>query len=384
MKTTWLAAAAVILTATMARAEEPSGSFKLERNGALVGTVRIETVGGKLVLATHLDDGAERPLARHSGPRTFTYDGQLPSLGLAGVLNGNQVPPADAVWTVELRGALLQSGVWRARVKANGATQFEERLVKMTGKRALMIPQKAWDPTHVNAFKAYATHVKRRYDAMGYDRTDILFGESWAVVFDALKLAETEHRPYTRVIFIGHGGWDGPIGLGPQVSSESDPENFKVFLDAVRRGTTPDAKIFASTCHSGGSDKYEEANAWNNKYRWVDDVALQTGRTVAGPRGKTSTEYTEQHVFAVLEGEGVTRQAIRWASPEGVRNISAKGTLAAAPLLPVEPIYTRPAPAPITPPVIVTDPVTPPVVTEPVVTEPVVTEPVVNLPLGTP
>jgi hypothetical protein len=382
MKRTWLAAAAVILTATIARAEEPIGTYALERDGATIGSVRIEKVGGELVLATHLDDGTARPVARHSGPRTFTYDGPLPSLGLAGVLTNGQLPPANAVWTVELKGVLLQSGAFKARVKANGAVQFEERLRKIEGKRALLIPQKAHDPTHVNAFKAYATHVARRYKAMSYDRVDVVLGESWAVVIDELLKAEAERRPYTRMVFIGHGGWDGPIGMGQQRSSESDPEGFKVLIDALRRGTAPDARIFASACHAGGSDKYEALNSWNNKYRWVDDVALQTGRIVAGPMGKTSTEYTEQHVFAVLEGDGVTRQAVRWASPQGVKIIPPKGTLAGAALLPVEPIYTRPAPTPVVPPAIVTDTVTPPVA-EPVAETPAVVTPVVNLPLGT-
>jgi hypothetical protein len=369
-KQSWLGLIAIVLGASAASAQEPVGNYALERGGSRVGTATIENVDGVLVLRTRLTDGTSRPDARRDPSlpaRTFRYDSVEPAVGLTNHLNGTlDIGARGQVWTVELTP---QNGALKAVIKADGAVKAEEKLSKVTPpKAALLVYCNAWDQTHVNAFQAYAAAVARRYRAAGFTRTDQIKGESWDVVITALQNASKESRPYERLIFIGHGGWDGPIMSG-QVSAHSDPEKFAVFVDAVRRGTTPTSKLFSSSCHAGGSNKYEAAREYDNKYRWVDDVAKRTGRTVAGPNGYTSTEYTEQHVFAVLEGQGTTRQEVRWASPQGVRTIPGGGTLAGTAIKPMPPIALPAAPAPTPTP-------TPAAV-------PAVTPAVVNQPLGT-
>lgn len=364
----WLWVVGIVLGASAANAQEPVGNYALERNGARVGTATIENVDGTLVLRTRLTDGTTRPDARRDPSlpaRTFRYDSVPPTNGLSNHITGNlNVGAAGQVWTVELTP---QNGALRAVLKQDGAVKAEEKLTKVTPpKAALLVYCNAWDQTHVNAFQAYAAAVARRYRAAGFTRTDSIKGESWDVVITALQAAAKESRPYERLIIIGHGGWDGPIMSG-QVSAHSDPEKFALFVDAVRRGTTPTSKILSSSCHAGGSNKYEAAREYDNKYRWVDDVARRTGRTVAGPNGYTSTEYTEQHVFALLEGQGTTRQECRWASPQGVRTVPGGGTLAGTAIKPMPPI-ALPEPVATTPTPAVTPAATP----------------VVNVPLGAP
>lgn len=343
-KTTWLLTTAILALATTAHAQEPVGAYTLQRGGTTVGSVVIEPEGTALVLTTHMNDGTSRPIARRTTGRTFAYSSQVSTSGLTGALTGTPTPPPNATWTVELTAG-QPAGTYKASVKANGTQIFDERLVKVTKKSVLLVPASAYDPTHVNAFKGYAAQVGNRYKASGYGRADVVFGESWDAVFTALLSAEKENRQYDRVVFIGHGGWDGPILGGSQVSSHDSPANFATFVDAIRRGTKPDAKILSSSCHAGGSNKYEAANEFSNKYRWVDDVADLTGRTTAGPNGYTSTEYTQQHVWALLEGQGTTRQECRWASREGVKTVGGGGTLAGTALKPKAPIV-RPTPAP--------------------------------------
>ena len=81
----------------------------------------------------------------------------------------------------------------------------------------------------------------------------------------ALPGAAGAGRYYQRLVFIGHGGWDGPV-IGSraewatrQVSGKENPELFDTFVAAIQKGMTPDGKILASSCHAGGSDRYERA-----------------------------------------------------------------------------------------------------------------------------
>ena len=82
---------------------------------------------------------------------------------------------------------------------------------------------------------------------------------SWDALIARLEGAESE--PYARVFTIGHGGWDGTMmdGSPMQISPRLEADFFWRFTDAIKKGTTPDARIYFSSCHGGGSNQGEEA-----------------------------------------------------------------------------------------------------------------------------
>lgn len=376
-----LVAFSLIVAAPAALAQnrpDLTGAYALHSaDGRRIGQASVSGEGDALVLRARTADGRERtPLgldaARSTGGRlVFARPAASTGTGLAEVIDGaDGGSSAEArPRTVELTRA--QDGSLRAVIREGDAIVGRERLTRV--RAALLVHASTYDETHVNAFRAYATHVARRYKAMNYVNAESLLGTSIEAVVERLLRAEAEGQPFERLVFIGHGGWDGPV-LGKysedghhQASSHYNQEAFAALVDAIKRGMTPAGKIFSSSCHAGGSNIYERDRGMN-KYVWTDDLAVRTGRVVAGPAGYTSTEYTEQHVMAVLEGQGQTAQEVRWASAEGSRTIRPRGTLAGTALQGVPhvhlpaPVVSTPAPEPA----------------------PVASVPVVDLPLGTP
>lgn len=359
-----------------------TGAYALHaESGARIGQASINGEGDGLVLRARLNDGRTRtplaldPARSTSGKLVFARSASnATSDGLIGGLAGSDAAPTPNARprTVEL--TRLNDGSLRAVIKEGDAVVGRERLTRV--RAALLVHASTYDETHVSAFRGYATRIARLYRARGYVAAETMLGTSIEVVVDRLLKAEADGQPFDRVVFIGHGGWDGPV-LGKyseeghhQASSHYNPEAFAKLVDAVKRGTTPAARIFSSSCHAGGSNVYERA-AGRNEYVWTDDLAVRTGRIVAGPAGYTSTEYTQQHVLAVLEGEGVTVQEVRWASGTGSRTIKPRSSLAATPIGPVPEVHL---PEPVT--------ASAPEPTEPAA-EPVAAAPaVVDLPLG--
>ncbi len=330
-----------------------TGSYALlGESGARIGNASINGEGDALVLRARLNDGSERaPIsldaARSSGNTlVFARPAGPASDGLIGGLDGTsgEVAPGAPARTVEV--TRQNDGSLRAVIKEGDRVVSRERLTRV--RAALLVHASTYDETHVSAFHAYASRIARMYRDRGYVKAETMLGTSIEVVVERLLRAESEGLPFDRVVFIGHGGWDGPV-LGKyseeghhQASSHYNQEPFAALVDAIKRGTTPAARIFSSSCHAGGSNVYERA-AGRNEYVWTDDLAVRTGRIVAGPAGYTSTEYTQQHVLAVLEGEGRTVQEVRWASATGSRTIKSKATLAGTPIGPV-PVVHLPAP----------------------------------------
>lgn len=360
--------------------EQFAGAYALiGANGQRAGSVSIAIEGDAVVLRTRLRDGTSRPdlhldRARSTATKAL-FRGAGPSgpaTGLddvvsAGGAAGTAGAAAGGARTLELTQDL------RSVLKDGATVVATERLQRV--KSILVVHSSTYDPTHVNAFRAYATRLVQRYKtSLGYTTGETMLGTSIEGVAARLVRAGEEAAPFDRLVFIGHGGWDGPV-LGKydeegthQASSHYNQEAFAKLIDAIRKGTTPNAQLFSSSCHGGGNNVHERAKKMN-AYIWSDDVAHQTGRTAAGPAGYTSTEFTEQHVLAVLEGQGTTKQEVRWRSPKGVRSIRPGGTLAGTPIQPLVPVHmpAPPAPAPVT------------AVTE-TPAEP--TPAVVNLPLG--
>ncbi len=140
------------------------------------------------------------------------------------------------------------------------------------------------------------------------------------VALQTLRAASANGTPYDRVVFVAHGGWDGPFFGHQQTSGKDDQKTWPDFCAAIRRGTTPTARLYSSSCHGGGSN-YTERKKGNSDYIWSRDLAKRTGRTVAGPAGPTSTGYTLQQGKAALEGEGVVKQETAWDGPLGSHRI---------------------------------------------------------------
>lgn len=194
------------------------------------------------------------------------------------------------------------------------------------GKRILIVPDER-SAEDGGGFRAYAEQVGRAYKGQGY-QVVIADVDCWLDVVDELQAARG--TPYARVVFIAHGGWDGPIfrgGMGQsQVSPTEDKETFAKLIAALRVGTQRHGRVLVSSCHAAGSANHEGSGG----YRWVHDLAARTGRQVAGPAGTTSTEWTLRHALAGLEGRGTARQELHVARGTKVRVVRPGGTLAGA------------------------------------------------------
>lgn len=374
------------------------GSYTLvDANNQKIGSATISGEGDSLVLRARLLDGRERPdmaldPARSQGGRlTFAYT-PGGGTGIVNVITGTQ--PAGPANPMSAEVTRENSGALRAVVREGDAIIAREKLTRF--RAALLVHANTYDATHVSAFRNYATVLQRRYKAAGYAEAETMLGTSIDVVAERLQKAATDAKQFERLVFIGHGGWDGPVlgkyddGGTHQGSSHYNQEIFAKLVDAIKAGMTPTGAIYSSSCHAAGSNVYERA-AGRNAYVWTDDLARLTGRIVAGPAGYTSTEYTERHVWALLEGEGTVIQECKWASKAGSRTIMGKKTLAQSALrTPADPVHL---PAPTPPPT----PTPPPIVVEPIVTPTIPNTPtdpvpatvptpaaVVNQPLGEP
>jgi hypothetical protein len=350
--------AALVALSGVVQAQSLEGSWDLQGAGGVSGTVVFAQRDGARVMVTRLTGGESRPEAREdpARPGTFVY-GPATGGAVAAVAGGGG--GAEPL-TVEL---VPQGGGFQGILRRGGAEVGRERLTRAAPaasgqKAALLAPVKPHSSNDANAFRSYARRLADYYRGQGW-RADVLEVESAEALGKALEQAGTEGRPYARLVLIGHGGWDGPLFQGGQVSPTSSPDGFVRLIAALRRGTTADARVFSSTCHAGGSNRYEDVRKDD---RWTDHLARAAARIVAGPMGPTSTEYTYQHVLAVLEGQGTTRQEVRWSAPEGARTIPAGGTLAGSPV--------RPYGGPAASLVLASSPAAPPAA------------PAVNLPLG--
>jgi hypothetical protein len=216
-------------------------------------------------------------------------------------------------------------------VAAEGRTLMTVELVRR--KRALIAHSTGNERSHDNVFLVYARQIRTYYRALGYE-VDVLPADGWSTILDALRAAGTSGATYTRVVTIGHGGWDGPIFSG-QLSPWNAGQGWAELIAALRAGTTADAKYWVSACHAAGSDRYERAeeSPWRPRDRWVDQVARASGRSCAGPAGITSTTLALRQVRA-FEGAGSTAQESRLASPEGVRTVRSGGLIVNARLVP--------------------------------------------------
>ncbi|MCA8920639.1 MAG: SH3 domain-containing protein [Planctomycetes bacterium] len=159
-------------------------------------------------------------------------------------------------------------------------------------------------PTSLRGLRTY-------YKDLGYRVNFVVEGDHAGVA--KLLEAAADATPYSRVVISTHSGWDGPLWDDGQIAPHGDA--FKAFAAALAKGTTPDAKVYVSGCHAGGSNRYEQPDT----RIWVRDLARLSGRVVGGPTGSTSAaEHTGRQTLAVLEGVGSVVQETVLATPTTV------------------------------------------------------------------
>lgn len=330
-RTTTLASLLVLLLAPVAVAQE--GAYTLQNQaGQRLGTLTIQAgEGGLLRMTAALANGRSRPALVQEAAGRLRFVGAPASgattetSGLAGL--GATAGAATAPTTRRTVDLVARTGGYTATIREGANVVATERLVRI--RAALIVPAATTNTSHMNAFQAYANQVAAIYRARGYDPVHVFKGESWDVLIAKLEQAGKDGTPYERMVTIGHGGWDGPFLGWDQVSPSSNNETFQKFIAALGKGTTPAARIFASGCHTAGSNASERASKMNSLV-WVHEVARAAKRSVGGPAGMTSTEYTRQHVLAVLEGEGTVRQEVVWATPTVTKRIRPGGSLSSA------------------------------------------------------
>jgi hypothetical protein len=202
------------------------------------------------------------------------------------------------------------------------ATRLDGKALLLERQRSVLVVEGGGEESDANTFANYARAVGDYYKKKGYARIDHIVGNPWDRTIDALDEAAKEGRPYSRLVFVGHGGWDGPISFVDMPENQGspvlNPDLFDRIVRAIGAGTTRDADVWVSCCHAGGSNATERRVATNSKQIWVDEIAKRTGRTAGGPCGQTAVALSVQLVTA-LEGEGHPAQETRRSTPAGGR-----------------------------------------------------------------
>lgn len=116
------------------------------------------------------------------------------------------------------------------------------------------------------------------------------------------------------LVFVGHGGWDGPfLGAHDEVGyvQASKGHGFQAlwpeFVDALRSRVRPGGLVVALSCHSAGSTPLEEENPFlPYEPPWIQQVALFVPVFVIGMRGRTpaaNSDVARRVVSFAMDGE---------------------------------------------------------------------------------
>ena len=307
----------------------------------IVGNLR----GGQQVEVLEERDGWARVRVDYSTEGWSKIAGSRPYLTLRTVPKLTSIEGKRAIY-LQRRGP-----GWEGQVKGGAAwvgdiVLRDDTHAAPSAKRVLVIADRR-NSSDGGAFNAYANQIKATYGEQGY-QTVIADVDSWEDVVDELEAAAS--APFARLILISHGGWDGPIYRGHvgtrQASGKYHTELFERFAAAVRVGTTPEAKIYNSSCHAAGTARDEDVS-YGSPYRWVHDLAARTGRQVAGPAGKTSTEWTLRQSLAALEGQGQVVQEVHVARRGQLRILYPGMSLASSRVATLPPVEDLPTPEPL-------------------------------------
>jgi hypothetical protein len=287
-----------------------------DMTGGAKGALTIGRKGDDLRLSGTADGNALSAVAK-VGKHEFHLPLGPVAVGIISHLGGGLgSTPAAPAQTARMLVVTESGGKLKAVVHQDGKADVA---VTLTRKKEALVAY----GTYQGGMKVFAQQAADYYKSKGYTIT--MIPGDWEAVTLKLVAAEESGHTFSRFIISSHGGWDGPMFEGKkcQLSAQECTDEFGDLIRAMRRGLTPDAKMIFSACHTGGSNRYEDHTKqtyYDYSYIYSDDVAAKTGRTVAGPMGETSTEYTRQLVMAV-EGEGVTKQETRVSTPSGGKTI---------------------------------------------------------------
>jgi len=298
--------------------------------------------GGQRVEVLEVQDGWARVKVDYSKEGWAKISGSKTYLKLSSVPKLTSVMGARSIF-LSKRGP-----GWQGQVKEGASWQGDIVLrdnthAPPTAKRVLVLADRRHNGDG-GAFNVYAKRIRDTYGEQGY-QTVIADIDSFEDAIDELNAARS--APYARMMLIGHGGWDGPVfhsHVGTrQVSGKYNVELYDKFVEAVKVGMTRDGKILNSSCHAAGTARDEKVT-YGSPYNWVHDLSHRTGRQVAGPAGKTSTEWTLQHALAALEGRGVTTQEVHVARGDRLKILFPGMSLNSARSIPLPEIKDLPQP----------------------------------------
>lgn len=303
---------AVVVTPTIASVatqavETPFvGTFTL--SGGLKGELTISRKGDQLTLRGEAGGLHFMQTADANGPQLWQVELGSTSGGIATNVGGstNNTANSSKVFVIQhsTKGGLKGTYTFK-----NKKTE-----VKFARKKEVLVLY----GTYENGMKVFAVQCQAYYKAKGYNVT--LLPGDWGGAVNTLVGAQELGRPFARVIIVSHGGWDGPMfqnSLHTQLSTQNYPDDYWNLARAVKYGTTLDAKLVFSSCHSGGANRYE---TWRKEYRYTDEIARDTGRTAYGLNGSTSTEWS-LNLCKFAEGEGPARQETRVSTATGGKNV---------------------------------------------------------------
>ncbi|MEZ6187449.1 MAG: hypothetical protein R3F62_20880 [Planctomycetota bacterium] len=346
MKAVWIALA---LSACVAEAGDWLGTYRgsLEREGRTheVRARILAQPGGRLELRLEARGLGRLRFEGGDCPDEVVFRRGAGGTSLSGALVGAPKGPSASL-------TLRRAG--EEFLGAYEATQGPPATLRLTRERRALIvyAQDPENPGDTRVFAEAARSVAAAYQRRGYAAAEV---QPCGSVCDVVTLLQNAaDLPLSRVVFVGHGGWDGPF-FGPESPSQvsnrpvcdsnqpvAEHVRWGEFTQALRRGTTADAQVYASACHTGGSNRYEAQgfldtdDPVNAHYAWSRELARATGRIVAGPAGTTNSAWGARQVEAVLEGRGTVIQQTHWCDGHSERTLPPGKRLADVAPHPIE------------------------------------------------
>jgi len=181
----------------------------------------------------------------------------------------------------------------------------------MGGTRGIIVtPLDSSDGTGANDFKTTADKIEKQMRSKGGCGAE---GCSDVKRLNGLPPAGAT-EPADVVVFVGHGGWDGPMDVngtqwaGPNGDQSSDGQispwvNQKEWPDEVARlrgAVKPGGLVVVDACHGAGSnadEPYQMAGSTvspvtpTNHHSWAQAVAKDAGVYAVGPQGTTGESW---------------------------------------------------------------------------------------------
>lgn len=231
---------------------KPKGQKALTLSSTLKGHDPIATTGPNsstrtwrfnLDAPTTVQAGAKRS-GDHVG--AIGVLGREPQKGDADAEGGTKAATHKLPRFLEVRPKGDSGRLYKARI-----VRGEETLatLKLQRRHRVLV---AWDASRSgaehNTFKGNAAKVVRYYKGRGMSVDELVLTDQrdgWFDIMQAFDKAWTVGFRYTRVVTVGHGGWDGPIFprksgyTARQISTQDSKEYWTHLVNAFKYGTAP-------------------------------------------------------------------------------------------------------------------------------------------------